>query len=87
MKRVYDNFNEKEIQWDFDKDIKKYRFESFCYGPKSCKYYKMGRPPTASYKNRGSAIDDGFLDELCIENRDEEEILTHFRSCFNNIIV
>jgi hypothetical protein len=23
---------------------KKYRFESFCYGPKSCKLYKMGKP-------------------------------------------
>ena len=32
-----------EIQWDFDRDIKKYRFETYCYGPKSCRYYKMGR--------------------------------------------
>ena len=40
-----------EIQWDFDNDIKKYRFESFCYGPKSCKYYKFGRPPLVPYKN------------------------------------
>jgi len=70
---VWANMSNVEIQWDFDKDIKKYRFESFCYGPKSCKYYKMGRPPTVSYKNRVSAIDAGFLDEICTENRDEDE--------------
>ena len=45
-----------EIQWDFDKNIKKYRFETFCYGPKACKFYKMGRPRSVPYKNRGSAI-------------------------------
>lgn len=58
-----------EIEWDFDKNKKKYRFESFCYGPKSCKLYKMGRPRTVPYKGRSSAIDDGYLDELCTENR------------------
>lgn len=68
---VWANMANVEIQWDFDKDIKKYRFESFCYGPKSCKFYKMGRPRSVPYKNRGSAIDDGYLDELCTEGRDE----------------
>ncbi|MDF2945109.1 MAG: hypothetical protein K0S01_3967 [Herbinix sp.] len=24
-----------EIQWDFDRNLKRYRFEPFCYGPKS----------------------------------------------------
>ncbi|RCX12089.1 hypothetical protein DFR58_12439 [Anaerobacterium chartisolvens] len=60
-------------QWDFDKDIKKYRFETFCYGPKSCKHYKMGRPRSVPYKNRGSALDDGYLDELCTEGRDDDD--------------
>lgn len=62
-----------EIQWDFDKDIKKYRFESFCYGPKSCKYYKPGRARSVPYKNRDSALDDGCLDEMCTENREGDE--------------
>ncbi|MDD3744508.1 MAG: hypothetical protein PHX54_12860 [Lentimicrobiaceae bacterium] len=73
FKCIWANVANVEIQWDFDKDIKKYRFETFCYGPKSCKYYKMGRPRTVPYKNRGSALDAGYLDELCTEGRDEND--------------
>lgn len=73
FKCIWANMANVEIQWDFDKDIKKYRFETFCYGPRSCKIYKMGKPRSVPYKNRGSAIDDGYLDELCTEGRDEEE--------------
>lgn len=62
-----------EIQWDFDRNIKKYRFEAFCYGPKSCKNYKMGRPRTVPYKNRPSAQDTGWMDDLCTENRADDE--------------
>lgn len=62
-----------EIQWDFDRDIKKYRFESFCYGPKSCKYYKMGRARSVPYKNRDSALDTGWLDDMCTENREWDD--------------
>ena len=72
FKCIWANMANVEIQWDFDNNIKKYRFESFCYGPKLCKLYKMGRPRSVAYKNRGSAIDDGYLDLLCIEGRDEE---------------
>ncbi|NBG87198.1 hypothetical protein ISALK_01660 [Isachenkonia alkalipeptolytica] len=44
----------KEFQQDLDRDIKKYRFESFCYGPKSCKHYKLGRTSSVplTYKKR-----------------------------------
>ena len=73
FKCIWANMANVEIQWDFDKDIKKYRFETFCYGPKSCKYYKMGKPRAVPYKNRGSALDDGYLDELCTEGRDEND--------------
>ena len=62
-----------EIQWDFDRNIKRYRFESFCYGPKTCKLYRMGRARTVPYRGRPSALDDGWLDDLCTENRDEQE--------------
>ena len=62
-----------EIQWDFDKNIKRYRFESFCYGPKSCTQYKMGRVRSVPYKNRESSIDDGYLDELCTEEREWDD--------------
>ena len=33
---------------------------TFCYGPTSCKFYKMGRPRSVPYKNRYTAIDDGY---------------------------
>ena len=62
-----------EIQWDFDRDIKKYRFETFCYGPKSCEFYKPGRARSVPYKNRDSALDTGWLDEICTENRDWDD--------------
>jgi len=58
-----------EMIWDFDRRISKYRFESFCYGPKSCKFYKMGKARSVPYKNRGSSLDEGWLDEICTENR------------------
>ena len=48
---------------------KKYRFESFCYGPKSCKLYKMGKPRAVPYKDSGSSYDEGWMDDLCTENR------------------
>ena len=70
---IWANMANVEIQWDFDKEIKKYRFETFCYGPKSCKYYKMGRPRAVPYRNRDSALDDGYLDELCTEGRYDDE--------------
>jgi len=62
-----------EIQWDFDRNIKKYRFESFCYGPKSCKYYKPGKARVVPYKNRDSALDTGWLDDICTENREWDD--------------
>jgi hypothetical protein len=73
FKCIWANMANVEIQWDFDKNIKKYRFETFCYGPKSCKFYKMGRPRSVPCKNRMTAIDDGYLDEICTEGRDEDD--------------
>jgi len=70
---IWASMSNVEIQWDFDKNIKKYRFESFCYGPKSCKYYKMGRARAVPYKGRDSALDEGWLDDLCTEGRDYDE--------------
>jgi len=57
-----------EIEYDWGVS-KKYRFESFCYGPKSCGLYKMGRPRAVPYKGEGPFYDDGGRDERCTENR------------------
>lgn len=51
----------------------KYRFESFCYGPKSCKFYKMGKPRAVPYKDEGSFYDDGCLDEIITYGRGLDE--------------
>ena len=72
FKCIWANIANVEIQWDFDKNIKRYRFETFCYGPISCKFYKMGRARSVPCKNRMTAIDDGCLDGLCIEGREED---------------
>lgn len=61
-----------EIEYNWGK-TKKHRFESFCYGPKSCKYYSMGRARAVPYKGDGSFWDDGYLDEICTESRDWDE--------------
>ena len=70
---VWATMSNVEIIWDFDRKISKYRFESFCYGPKSCKYYKMGRARSVSYKSMGTSLDEGWLDDICTEGRDYDE--------------
>ncbi len=57
-----------EIEYDWGKS-RKYRFESYCYGPKSCKLYKMGKPRAVPYKGEGSIYDEGWMDDICTENR------------------
>ena len=59
-----------EYNWGISQ---KYRFESFCYGPKNCKYYTMGKPRAVPYIDLGSCYDEGWLDEICTENRGEDE--------------
>ena len=56
---------------EFDWGVKqKWRFESFCYGPKSCKLYKRGADPMIPYKNDGSTPDShGGFDEVLTERR------------------
>ena len=51
----------------------KHRFESFCYGPKSCKLYKRGKPRAVPDKRLGSLYDEGWFDDICTENRDFDE--------------
>ena len=60
---------------EYDWGVKqKWRFESFCYGPKSCKLYKRGADPMVPYKDCGSNPDShGGFDEICTENRDWDD--------------
>lgn len=69
---VWANMANVTIEYDWGKS-QKHRFESFCYGPKSCKFYKMGKPRAVPYKGRGSSYDEGWLDEICTERRDDDD--------------
>lgn len=69
---VWANMAAVEIEYDWGIS-RKYRFESFCYGPKSCKFYKMGKPRSVPYKGRGVSYDEGWLDDICTERRGYDE--------------
>lgn len=60
---------------EYDWGVKqKFRFESFCYGPKSCKFYKKGKSPMVPYKGDGSCPDEhGGFDEIYTEGRGWDE--------------
>lgn len=60
------------IEYDFGVS-QKFRFESYCYGPKNCKFYKIGKPRSVTYKGMGTLYDEGWLDEICTENRADDE--------------
>jgi hypothetical protein len=60
------------IEYDWEKD-KKYRFESFCYGPYMCKFYKMGRRRAVPYKNSDTVYDEGYFDDMFTRRRVDGE--------------
>ena len=68
---IWANMANVTIQYDFDRNLVRYRFETFCYGPLSCKYYKMGPARSVPYKGRDSASDEGWLDEICVQYRQD----------------
>lgn len=57
------------IAWDYDRNIRKHRFESFCFGPEDCPFYKMGPARAVPYKGKPSAADDGSLDSIILDER------------------
>lgn len=66
-----------EIEFVFGKS-KRYRSETFCYGPKSCPLYQMGEPREVPYREAWrseaeSSLDDGSLDSCLTSGRDEDE--------------
>jgi hypothetical protein len=61
-----------EIEYKFGK-VKRYRKETFCYGPRSCLFYDMGPPRQVQYFDTSPSIDDGWMDDLCTEQRGEDD--------------
>ena len=70
---IWANMANVTIQYDFDRNLVRNRFETFCYGPLSCKYYKRGPARAVPYKGRGSAMDEGWLDEICVQYRTDPD--------------
>ena len=70
---IWANMANVTIQYDFDWNIVRNRFETFCYGPLSCKYYKMGPARAVPYKGVSGVKDEGLLDEICCEYRHDED--------------
>ena len=52
---------------------KKYRFETFCYGPKSCLFYKAG--PTRKVPGRKGMVweEADWVDEDAVSHRGIDE--------------
>jgi hypothetical protein len=63
-----------EIEFDFNRPkAKRYRSETFCYGPKSCPLYAMVEPREVPYKDKWPSLDTGFLDSSITSGRGEDD--------------
>ncbi len=73
MTCMWANKSAVEIEYRFGK-TKRYRKETFCYGPKSCPFYDMGKPrPVQYFGDEFPCLDDGGLDDCCTGHRSENE--------------
>ncbi|MGI6728256.1 MAG: hypothetical protein ACOX4P_06885 [Anaerovoracaceae bacterium] len=52
---------------------RKYRFETFCYGPLSCKLYKAGPNRKVEGRNGMVWVEEDWVDEMAVEHRGEDE--------------
>ena len=51
----------------------KYRFETFCYGPLSCKLYKAGPNRKVEGRNRMVYVEEDWVDEMMTGHREMDE--------------
>ncbi len=52
---------------------KKFRFETFCYGPLNCKLYKAGPNRKVEGRNGMVYIEEDWVDQMAVEHRGEDE--------------
>ncbi|HAE61291.1 MAG TPA: hypothetical protein DCG38_02990 [Eubacteriaceae bacterium] len=52
---------------------KKYRFETFCYGPLNCKLYKAGPNRKVEGRNGMVYVEEDWVDAMSVEHRGEDE--------------
>jgi hypothetical protein len=51
----------------------KYRFETFCYGPLSCKFYKVGPNRKVEGRNGMVYVEEDWVDEEAVSHRGMDE--------------
>jgi len=52
---------------------RKYRFETFCYGPLNCKLYKAGPNRKVEGRNGLVYVEEDWVDQMAVEHRGEDE--------------
>ncbi len=52
---------------------RKYRFETFCYGPLSCKLHKAGPNRKVEGRNGMVYVEEDWVDQMAVEHRGEDE--------------
>ncbi len=52
---------------------RKYRFETFCYGPLNCKLYKAGPNRKVEGRNKMVYVEEDWVDEMQVEHREPDE--------------
>ena len=52
---------------------RKYRFETFCYGPLNCKLYKAGHNRKVEGRNGMIYVEEDWIDAMNVEHRGEDE--------------
>ncbi len=51
---------------------RKYRFETFCYGPLDCELYKAGPNRKVEGRNGMVYVEEDWIDQMAVEHRSEE---------------
>jgi hypothetical protein len=62
---IIDNWN--------PKSRRKYRFETFCFGPLNCKLYKAGPNRKVEGRNGMVYVEEDWVDAMNVEHRGEED--------------
>lgn len=70
---IWANMANVTVQYDFDRNLVRNRFETFCYGPLTCRYYSMGPARAVPYKGVSGVKDQGWLDEICVQYRKDQD--------------
>lgn len=54
-------------------EVKKYRFETFCYGPKSCAFYRPGKERVVPGRRGMSWVEEDWIDEQATAHRGPDD--------------